>query len=90
MDVDRITYEQLGAVLVHLGFSRSHVEPKWVRYEHAPSGTEIVLVEKPPHEIVRITDAVSARLHLIEKGLITEEEMEAIVSGQKAVVATDN
>lgn len=80
METDPITYKQLDELLVHLGFSRQHVDPKWVRYEHAASDTLIALVEKAPHEPVRVTDAVSARRHLIEKGLITEHALESMLS----------
>ena len=80
MESDQISYKQLDGLLLHLGFSRSRVEPKWVRYEHAASDTLIVLVDKKPSDPVRITDAVSARLHLIEKGLITPKELEAFLS----------
>jgi hypothetical protein len=94
VEVDRMTYQQLDEVLLRLGFSRDNVGPNWVRYEHTPSDTVIVLADKNTHELVRVTDAVSARLHLVEKGLITEGEMEAIVSrnasGQKAISATDS
>jgi hypothetical protein len=80
MDTDRMTYKQFDDLLVQLGFSRAHVEPKWLRYEHAASDTVIVVADKKQDEPVRITDAVSARRHLVEKGLITEKEIEAIVS----------
>ncbi len=91
MDSDRMTYKQLDDLLVQLGFSRTHVEPKWLRYEHPASDTMIVLVDKKQDEPVRLTDAVSARRHLVEKGLITEKEIEAILShsasGQQTVTA---
>jgi hypothetical protein len=94
MDADRITYQQLDELLRGLGFSRVRVEPKWLRYEHGPSDTIIVLVERNPYEGVRVTDAVSARLHLIEKGLITEGDLDAILSrkagGQTAVSTTES
>ena len=80
MSPERITYQQLDDVLLRLGFSRQRVEPKWLRYEHAASNTIITLVEKPPQEPVRVTDAVSAHRHLVEKGLITEEELEALLA----------
>jgi hypothetical protein len=80
METDCITYKQLDDLLVHLGFSRQHVGPKWLRYEHAASDTLITLVERGPHEPVRVTDAVSARRHLVEKGLITEDAFEAVLS----------
>jgi hypothetical protein len=75
MDVDRITYRQLDELLTYLGFSRRHIEPKWRRYDHAASDTVIIVIEKGPDEPVRISDAISARLHLVEKGLISAEDL---------------
>ncbi len=80
MDLDRMTYKQLDQLLIELGFTRDRVEPKWLRYEHAPSDTMIVLADKKPNEMVRITDAVAARLHLVAKGLISEEELQRFLS----------
>jgi hypothetical protein len=73
---DRFTYQQLDELLLSLGFTRHHVEPKWRRYDHPASDTLIALVEKGPDEPVRSTDAVAARLLLVEKGLISEEELQ--------------
>ena len=56
MAANLISYKQLDEMLSQLGFSRQRAEPKWLRYEHAPSGTVIVLVEKPPKEMVRVTE----------------------------------
>jgi hypothetical protein len=67
-------------LLGHLGFIRHKVKPKWIRYEHAPSDTVIVLVDKKPTDPVRPTDVLSARLHLILKGLISEDEFGAFLS----------
>jgi hypothetical protein len=75
---DLITYKQLDDVLSRLGFTRQRVEPRWLRYEHAESDTVIILVEKKPSESVRVTDAVSARRHLVEKGLVGAQELEAL------------
>jgi hypothetical protein len=83
MTVDRMTYKQLDDLLLHLGFSRQRVEPKWLRYEHTPSDTVIALPAKAPHEAVRITDAVSASRHLVEKGLITEARLEGLLPSGK-------
>ena len=77
MDIDRYTYRQLDELLLSLGFTRKHVEPKWRRYDHAPSDTVIIVIEKRSNELVRLSDAVSARLHLVEKGLITEKQLAA-------------
>lgn len=68
MAPNRITYKQLDEMLLHLGFSRQRVEDKWLRYEHKPSDLMIVVAAKEPSELVRVTDAVSARRHLVEKG----------------------
>jgi hypothetical protein len=75
LDIDHFTYRQLDELLLSLGFTRQHVEPKWRRYDHADSKLMIALVEKGPNELVRPTDALSARLHLVEMGLITEKEL---------------
>jgi hypothetical protein len=85
MSNDAITYKQLEDVLVYLGFSGRRVEPKWLRYEHPASDTVIVLVDKKANEWVRATDALSAQRHLVEKGLISEEELDTILS-RKATV----
>jgi hypothetical protein len=87
---DPITYQQLDEVLLQSGFSRKRVEPKWLRYEHPGSGTLIVLVEKKPSDFVRVTDAVSARRHLVEKGLIRAEEIEAILSRNRSLQETSS
>ena len=76
MGTDRFTYRQFDELLLSLGFTRQHVAPKWRRYDHAASDTMIAVVEKGPDELVRITDAVAARLLLVEKGLISEQELQ--------------
>jgi hypothetical protein len=83
MTVERITYKQLDDLLVHLGFSRQRVEPRWLRYEHTPSDTVIALPAKAPHEAIRITDVVSASRHLVEKGFITEARLDGVLSSGK-------
>ena len=80
-----ITYKQLDEVLVHLGFDRQRVQSKWLRYEHPASQTVIVLAAKKPNELVRVTEAISARRHLVEKGIIGEEEIEALFSGNSTL-----
>jgi hypothetical protein len=79
MSRNPFTYQQLDDVLHHLGFSRERLEPKWLRYFHAPSQTEIILVEKKPADPVRSSDAWSAREHLLQKGLIGEEELDRLM-----------
>ncbi len=84
MTNDPMTYQQLHHVLTHLGFSCQRAEPKWLYYEHKPSNTVIILVEKKPTDKVRISDDISARRHLIEKGLISEEELNKRLSQTSA------
>lgn len=79
MTSERITYKQLDGLLLGLGFSRRHVQPKWLRYEHTESDTVIAVLEKRPDEPLRVTDAVSACRHLVEKGLITETRLESLL-----------
>ena len=80
MAIDVLTYAQLDKVLKGLGFTRDRVEPKWIRYFHKPSDLLIVVVEKKPTELVRPTDALSARLHLVQKGLVSDEELDALLA----------
>ena len=87
MTADLMTYKQLDAVLSRLGFTRQRIESKWLRYEHAESDTEIILVEKKPSEHVRVTDAVSARRHLVEKGIVGAQELKAMLAKEAAAHA---
>jgi hypothetical protein len=77
---NQFNYRQLDALLLSLGFTRHHVEPKWRRYDHAASDTMIALIEKGPDEFVRITDAIAARYQRVENGLISEEELDERLS----------
>lgn len=80
MATNRITYKQFDALLTHLGFSRERVETKWLRYEHRDSELVIVVAAKRPSELVRVTDAVSARRHLVEKGVVGAKELDQLLS----------
>ena len=84
MATDTMTYAQLDMVLKGLGFTRDRVEPKWIRYFHKPSDLIIAVVEKKPTELVRPTDALSARLHLVQMGLISDEELDAMLTQKTA------
>ena len=77
---NRITYEQFDALLKHLGFNRERIKSKWLRYEHPASKLVIVVVAKKPDDPVRVTDAVSARRHLIEKGIIGAEQLDELLA----------
>ncbi len=79
MDRENITFEQLDRVLGQLGFSRQVAPPKRVWYEHAQSETVIVLADQKLSEPVRPPDWIAARVHLIEKGLVSEQELTAML-----------
>jgi hypothetical protein len=74
-----VTFEQLDRVLGQLGFSRQVAPPKRVWYEHADSDTVIVVADQKLSEPVRPPDWVSARAHLIEKGLVSEEQLHTML-----------
>ena len=80
MATNRISYKQFDELLRHLGFSRERVESKWLRYEHPETELVIVVAAKGPSELVRVTDAVSARRHLVEKGVITAKSLDDLLS----------
>lgn len=79
MASNRVTYKQLVQVLRQLGFISRKVEPRWQRFEHAASDTTIILGDREPTESVLPSELVSARRHLIEKGLIGAEELEKML-----------
>jgi hypothetical protein len=83
------TYGQLDGLLLRLGFDRQTFEQPLpgskrkqtgVYYEHHPSGTIIVLHDAPPTTPVRPVDALSAQLHLVQNGLISEAEWEQMLT----------
>lgn len=76
----RMTYEGFDALLTQLGFTRDRVESKWIRYRHSATELVIVVAAKAPDDFVRVTDAISARRHLVEKGIIGAEELDELLS----------
>jgi hypothetical protein len=76
----QVTYERLGQVLRQLGFNSRKVEPRWHRYEHAASDTVIIVGDRTPTESVLPSELVSARRHLIDKGLVDAAELEQMLS----------
>jgi hypothetical protein len=80
MDRESVTFEQLDWVLGQLGFSRQVAPPKRIWYEHPGSATVIVLADQKLGEPVRPPDWYSARVHLIEKGLVSAEQLDEMLS----------
>jgi hypothetical protein len=81
---NQVTYGQLDALLLQLGFVRQRVKSKWRRYEHAASDTVIILADKDPAEPARPSEVASARIHLVAKGLIGEAELEQQLANRVA------
>jgi hypothetical protein len=79
MNREGVTFEQLDRVLGQLGFSRQIAPPNRVWYQHGASDTVIVLPDQKLGELVRSPDWISARVHLIEKGLISEQELDEML-----------
>jgi hypothetical protein len=79
MTHNQITYGQLDKILRQLGFVCQFIEPHWKRYEHAASDTVILLGDRKPNEVALQSEVVSARIHLIQKGLIGEKKLEEML-----------
>jgi hypothetical protein len=78
MATEQVTYEQLDNLLTSLGF-RSEKVNRWKRYEHAESDTVIILGDRKPTEFALPSEVVSAQRHLIEKGLVDEDELQQML-----------
>src|SRR5947209_20012208 len=63
-----------------LGLVRHQEATKWVWYRHAASGTEILLADKKPDEPARPSEIVSTCVHLLAKGLISQEEIDSLLA----------
>jgi hypothetical protein len=80
MTNNQVTYGQLDKVLRELGFICQKVGPRWKRYEHAASDTVILLGDRQPNEAALQSEVVSARVHLVQKGLVSEVDLERMMS----------
>ena len=79
MPTDRTTFAQYEAVLKELGFQKRVLESLHVRYEHAPSGTVLLVRPHQPSDSVPDYVLVSTRSHLSYRGLIEPAEFEAML-----------
>lgn len=77
---NKVTYGQLERVLSKLDFSMKKVKPHWKCYEHAPSDTVIIFADEKPSEPALPSVVLSARIHLIDKGLINEAELDKLLT----------
>ncbi len=76
---DRITYSRLDAVLQQLGFSKS-VEPgKLVGYRHDASDTILLYRRHRPADAVPVGSLAATRRLLVDRGLVTPDEWDAML-----------
>jgi len=77
---DRVTYGQLYQLLLDLEFVDQPAEERWKVFRHEGSNTLILLGGRDRTSPAREADLLSVRRHLLENGLIEENEFEDFVS----------
>jgi predicted RNA binding protein YcfA (HicA-like mRNA interferase family) len=70
------TYRDLVQLLARLGFQDESVEGSHRAFRHGASETLILLAEFEPEDPLRAEDLISARRHLVAKGLISAHAFE--------------
>jgi hypothetical protein len=71
-----VTYGHIYNLLLGLQFVEEPVREHWKAYRHGQTDTLILLVRHKPSLRARETDVVSVRRHLVDNGLIEENEFE--------------
>jgi predicted RNA binding protein YcfA (HicA-like mRNA interferase family) len=74
-----VAFATLDSFLRRLGFTATTVAGSHLRYEHAPSGTVLVLREYHPTDPVTWADLTVVRRFLLERGLVEEEAFERLL-----------
>jgi hypothetical protein len=78
-----ISFGDLSHLLEGLQFERLE-QPTHVLFEHAPSGTRVVLRPYTPREIVAPVDLASVRKALDERGLMLAESFDQFLRKKPA------
>ena len=76
----KLTYAVLHKLLTSLGFNPKPVRRSWQAYHHRASDALILLRKRRPTANVSEPDILSIRRHLVEKGLIDENEFDQLLS----------
>ena len=71
--ISSITYSQLDRLFGALGFEVASSGHPGQVYRHPESGVIIVLAMRRPTDLVSSADLMSARRHLIERGLLDDD-----------------
>lgn len=79
------TFESLERVLAGLGFVKTVIAGSHIAFDHAPSGTTLVVRPYRARETVGPGDLISMRKHLVENGLIEPDTFESLL--REAVLA---
>ena len=75
-----ITYGQLYQLLLDLRFVYEPVQPSGRGYRHDESDTLILLGDREHSMQARAVDLVSVRRHLVDNGLIDEQDFDGFLS----------
>jgi predicted RNA binding protein YcfA (HicA-like mRNA interferase family) len=78
-DPKMVQYKEFKDYLESIGFVEESVKNSHFAFIHQPSGTIILLAEMNDRSIVPSADLVSARRHLVENGLVGDEEFAAFL-----------
>ena len=83
---EKVTYGQLYQLLLALEFIESTVKLEGPidrttkAYQHAKSGTMILLPNRRRNLAVRESDLISTRRHLVENGVIDDADCDRLIS----------
>jgi hypothetical protein len=73
-ELKMIKYKEFKDYLESIGFVEESVKNSHLAFLHQPSNTIILLAEMSEDAIVAQADIVSARQHLVDNGLASDEE----------------
>lgn len=75
----KITFAELCQLFDGLSFERI-MQPTHVLFEHVPSGTKVVLRPYRPRQLVNLTDLAVVRKTLDERGMMSADSFEHLLS----------
>jgi hypothetical protein len=78
--IEHVTYGQLDRLLHRLEFADVPVRSNWKGYRHTKSDTIILLPDRQPTAPVRAPELISVRRHLVEKAIVSEDEVDRLLT----------
>ena len=79
---DKVTYQQIRAMLITLGFVGTANDNGSIVYHHSQAGSLILLPASRGDRFAREADILSVRRHLVGRGHLDEDVFDAFVSKQ--------